>query len=239
MIQPLVNLKKEKKSNTAVFLGSGSSINDITPEQWIRINQYDTWAVNNWCYHPFVPNFYHLEVKKYNKDLVRKRIEEKGNLYKKVNFIINKERSYLIGVVGLNRKIYNYYMDKINMKKTTEVPRNYIPNPSFNRLTCNLNSSFTMILELLWKMQYEKIIIFGMDMKDSKYFWTGRPEYGETHCQWNKDHRGSKATDPHAGAHIKNFIIWFNNTVLKRHNSKIYVGYKETLLYPEIEYMEI
>ena len=67
-----------KSSTTAVFLGSGRSINFIAPEGWEKIKGCDIWTVNNWIYHPFiVPDFYHIEVKHYNYKLMQRRIREK------------------------------------------------------------------------------------------------------------------------------------------------------------------
>ena len=79
---------KHKKSDIAIFLGCGSSINDITEEQWNIIADHDIWTSNNWLYHPIVPNFYHVEVKSYNKEIWKKRKQEKGTSYKNVVFII-------------------------------------------------------------------------------------------------------------------------------------------------------
>ena len=58
---------KYKNSDTAVFLGSGQSINNISMQEWVVINKNcDLWTVNNWVYHPFVvPDFYMVESKWY------------------------------------------------------------------------------------------------------------------------------------------------------------------------------
>jgi hypothetical protein len=89
----LKDIYKKRGSDTAIFLGSGSSINNITNEQWKRISEFDVWAVNNFIYHWFTDiNFYHFYVKNFAKDIWKQRKAEKGDAYKNTNFIIRKDR---------------------------------------------------------------------------------------------------------------------------------------------------
>ena len=67
MIYDVKSLWSKKKSNQAIFLGCGPSINDITDEQWRKIDSMDVWVSNNWYIHDVVPDFYHLEVKLHRK----------------------------------------------------------------------------------------------------------------------------------------------------------------------------
>jgi len=232
------NIYKHKGSDTAVFLGSGTSINDITEKQWESIAKTDTWTINNWMYHPFVPTFYHVEVKSYNLALWKKRKKEMGDKFKDTVFIINRDRQYLLDVIGKQKYIYGYKMDKINVMNKPVVPQ-YTPNMNADVLTCNLNSSMTLLLELMWRFKYKKVIFFGVDLNDSRYFWTGRPEYGEVHAQWNKDHEGRKPEQPHNTSHIKNFIVWFSKKRMGEFGGQFYTGHKKTLLYPDLEYFDV
>ncbi len=236
-MRTIKDICKNKGSHIAVFLGSGPSINNITDEQWELIAKADTWTVNNWVYHPFVPKFYHPEVKKYNRDIIRRRIAARDD-YDNVNFIINQDRMHLLDVIGKDKKVYTYRMHKINAVKKPIVPR-YTPSSNPNILTCNLNSSITMIFELMLRFKYKKVIFFGVDMSDSRYFWTDKPEYGETHCQWNKDHEHNNPDKPHNTAHIKNFIVWFSKKRMSKHGGTFFVGHKDTALYPGLEYIDI
>jgi hypothetical protein len=189
-------------------------------------------------YHPFVPKFYHVEVKKYNKDIVKRRIAERGDDYKDVTFIVNTKRRYILDVIGPKKNIYLYSMNKINVVKKSIIPK-YKPNNNPNVLTCNLNSSLTMLLELICRLKYKRVVFFGVDLLNSLYFWTGKPEYGETHCQWNKDHEGKKPDDLHNTSHIKNFMIWFSKKRMSEIGGEFFVGHKDTMLYPELKLYDI
>jgi hypothetical protein len=235
----LCDIIKHKGSDTAVFLGCGSSINNITSEQWDKIKQFDTWTTNNWAYHSFVPKFYHLEMRKPNTpgrklhaQLIRSRMAHEA--YDDVIFIINRDRAYLLDVIGKNRKnIYLYKMNKVNAIKKPIIPK-YKPSKNPNILTCNLNASFTMVLELLTRFKYKKILFWGVDLHDCRYFWTNKPEYGKVHRQINRD----KPDEPHNTAHIRNFVVWFAGRQ-KKLGCEFFVCHKDTLLYPDFDYFEL
>ena len=62
-IPPLssVDLERYKQSDTIFILGSGSSINHISPARWKAIAQHDTIGFNFWPFHAFVPKLYFIE----------------------------------------------------------------------------------------------------------------------------------------------------------------------------------
>jgi len=239
-MKKLSEIYKLKGSKTAILLACGTSIGRITDEQWKIIAKHDSFAINNFLYHPFVPTFYHAEVKWHDKDIWKKRKDMKGDTYKDVNFIINKKRTdVMFDVIGEYGNLFGYDMHKINIHKRPIVTK-YTPHKNPNVLTCNLNASITMLFDILYKFKYKRVILFGVDLMDSKYFWTDKPEYGEVHAQFNYDGAGKKVpTDPHNVSHIQNFLVWFANKKMKEVGGKIYVGHKLTALYPEIEYMAL
>src|SRR5205823_1453288 len=56
-----VDLSTYKKSDTIFLLGSGPSINHISPDRWACIAQHDSIGFNFWVLHPFVPTLYSFE----------------------------------------------------------------------------------------------------------------------------------------------------------------------------------
>lgn len=234
MIYELDDLKQYISGDIAVFLGSGSSINTITKKQWVKLLSFDTWAVNNWVYHPtIVPKFYHLEVKPYDKDILKRRFEEKWEKYRDTKFITYQYRKELINeVVGHENEsnIYTYNREKV---KNGEKIRKH-------KLTRSYNASITVVLDMLYKFGYNKIILCGVDLLDSKYFWTdGDPKvYGEVHCNWNKDTIGHKINDPHSTHNVSDFIINFNE-YMKIHNKEVFIINNKTKLYPHIRLFEV
>jgi hypothetical protein len=241
----------KSNSNTAIFLGSGSSINEITPEQWDVLKRFDLWTVNNWVYHPaIVPHFYHIEVKHYNYKLIQKRLKEKRYLYRDVNFIFPKDKTirllsrkgnhYIRDVAKGFKNIFEYRGLVRNPKRThNPFNANYIPDPV--RLTKSYDMSLTAVFELMWKMNYERIVTFGIDLRDSYYFWTGGDtKYGKVHHQTNKAHENKPPAQPHATFLVKDFLIDFNRRWFRRHKKEgIFVGHISTALYPEIPWKKV
>ncbi len=233
-----------KKSSTCVFLGSGASINNITKKQWTLIKKQDVWAVNNWVYHPFiVPDFYHVETKHYGYDILQKRFEEKIEAYKNTKFIFprgkrikffNGTSKRLCFVVPECMNIYEYEI------KSRDPKRKHNPfNANYKIDSCYYTKSYDMsittIFEILYLFGYKKIILFGVDLINSLYFWTGNdPKYGKVHHQTNKSHEGKNSNDPHATYKIKDFIIDFNERWMKPVGREIFIGHKKTLLYPDL-----
>lgn len=251
-MKPFNEIYKHKGSDVAVFLGCGKSINNITPAQWKAISKFDVWTSNNFIYHDFVPDFYHVEIKR-NKNLdiwTHWRHDIKGKKYDNVKFIIkdHPKRKFLLDAVGRKSKyVYGYHMKKINVKAKGTLP-NY--KMGSRHLTCNCNASFTMILEMLYKFKYKKVIFFGVDLDDSRYFWSDmnfnrggkaskrRAKYkGEkVHCNFNKNNDPNK---PHTTSHLVPYIVGFNKKYMNKIGCKMYVGHKKTLLYPGLPCINI
>lgn len=248
-----------KKSDTAILLGSGPSINEITPEQNNVINICDKWTLNNWIYHPtIVPDFYHLELKYFNFFIFQRRMNEKRELYKNVKFFIadkkkkitlilpdmtmKKGAGSLIDAIGPQHQyVFKFncrFMGKSNDKT---INANYKMKPNANVLTKKHVMSITLMLEIMYKFGYKKIYVYGVDLKDSRYFWTGGDKsiYGEIHHQHNKEHEGKNPDTPHATYRIKDFMIDFNKRFMIPEGRQIFTATKNTLLYPGLEYKDI
>ena len=110
MLRPLSQIVERKKSNTAVFIGASEEINEVTNQQWEHLKKFDTWALNNWHYHPFIPNFYHVEIKKkrgWDQLWIRRR-EQRREDYKNTSFVIPGKRQHIIDAIGEHGWVYWY-----------------------------------------------------------------------------------------------------------------------------------
>ena len=230
-MKDLSDIYERKGSDVAVFLGCGSSINEITKPQWRKITTFDTWTSNHFIYHRFVPDFYHLELKSGNVEWLenwRLRKKAKGRKYDNVNFIVMRGRKYLTDAIGEHEHVYCYERRKGRCDPRASV------HPTI--VTHNCNASFTLILELLHRFDYDKVVLFGVDLHNSKYFWTGRPEYGDVHDQTN---RGKGPDELHTTAgRVVNFVKVFNR---HRMQGRLFVGYRDTLLHRKkgLKYLDV
>lgn len=217
-------LPKYKKSNIGFFMGCAISIKDITDEQWKVIKLHDMWSLNDWHYHPVVPDFYHIELKSSRDDwnqIFEKVHKAKIEEYKEVKFIINRDHcEHILSRLGNMEYIFGY---------PREVKDGIKSNKSFSLRS----ASATLVLDLMCKMGYEKIIIFGIDKHTSAYFWTNTNEYGETHCNTNKN---QDINQPHSTVEsIKHFIP----QIPKKYKIPFYMGYKGSLFDGILPYIDI
>ena len=240
---------RDNRTRTAVLLGSGSSIRNITDEQWRAIGRYDTWTTNNWVYHPFfVPKFYMVETKWYGYDILERRFRQKWRAYQDTNFLFGYGKRirmrdgrmpYLRNVVPACAKRYEYTAIARDAKRT-HVPFNAGYTPKKHSLTKSYDMSMTLMFELLFKMGYEEVVLFGIDLHDGYYFWSGgESQYGEVHHRTNKEHEGRNPKQPHATYRIADFILDFQRTWMVPAKRNIYVGHQDTLLFPKLKYRDI
>lgn len=245
----LKELFDKRKNDTAVLLGSGSSINNITPQEWVSIQQCDIWTLNNWVYHPFVvPDFYLVETKHYGYDILKRRFIEKCTAYEHCHFLFaygkvihfpDNRTAFLRDVVPDDFKRYEYSQVARDQRRRSKlINADYDPRPTC--LTKSYDATLTLLLELLWKMNYRKLILYGVDLHNSLYFWSsGDLIYGEVHHLTNKAHEGKDPQAPHNTIIVKDFIVDFARHWMWRQNRAMYVGHKDTALHPEIPYIDV
>jgi hypothetical protein len=231
---------KEKTSDIIYLLGTGCSINEITNEQWSIILGYDHICINSWYYHPtIIPKWCHLEIIGENEiAIARRRFEEKWEKgWKNVKYVIQKEaKETLLSVVGHlgNAQVYEY--ERVNRGDRKKI-KNTGSDANFNPDDGNIYKSYcysvTNIIHILYLMGYEKIICWGLDMNNSKYFWADmKPEVrGEVH----KTFEAKSIDSPHGTLRIAPYIIDFNNRHMKPKDREIFVGHKTTALYPALK----
>jgi len=173
-INHFLSLASVKKNNSAIFLGCGPSIREIDQGFIDKLDNLDVWSSNSWIIHnTIVPDFYHVEVKAHRSGPLFKRLcVEKAEQYKDVNWIIDGTRPHLLEYVkpDLYSSIYAY--PKYYRQDTSG---NYPLHPQ--AVAVSNNASLTVILDLMQRMEYERIYFLGVDMYSSRYFWTDNPDY--------------------------------------------------------------
>lgn len=248
-LDDMISTYRNHRTRTAVLLGSGSSIRNITGPQWKAIAKHDTWTTNNWVYHPFfIPKFYMVETKWYGYDILARRFRQKWEQYKDTNFLFaygkrirmrDGKKPYLRDVVPAGANRYEYVAMPRDPKRTHN-PFNANYKPKEHCLTKSYDMSMTLMFELLYKMGYEEVVLFGIDLHDGYYFWSGgETKYGEVHHRTNKEHEGRDPKKPHATYRIADFILDFQSRWMIPAKRSIHVGHQNTLLFPKLKYRDI
>jgi hypothetical protein len=238
-IKDFSNIYKHKKSDVAVFLGCGKGINNISKTEWKKIYEFDVWASNNWIYHPdYIPHFYHVELKQYDFEIMQRRFKQREKDYKDVVFIYHKDLVFK----SFSKKfenIYKYNVVRMFPKEKQNVNAKYKMSTG-NNVSHLYMSSFTSILEILYRFGYKQIVVYGCEFYTSEYFWTyWSDDLGPFHHRWNKQHEGKSSKAKYNTVHTLPFIIDFNKRWLLPEGKEMFVGNKDTLLFPELRYKNI
>lgn len=207
-------LLKNKKSDTAIYLGCGPSINELNHSTIQSILNFDIWTVNNFIFHNFViPDFYHPEIKEHRDGpIMREMFIKKSKQYKDVNWVVDGTRKYISDMLKPYNKIYKYNKDVSN-----KLSQNGKYKPSGDRLQVRCYASLSLLLETLIRMGYKKIYFLGCDLYSSEYFWTNNPEYNHLDLinkaplmvSSKPDERSSKSIHPTQERNIAQYIKEF------------------------------
>ena len=212
LVKKFTELAKRKNSKSAFFLGCSQSINTLTLEQEKLIQEnFDIWVSNNFMVHKrIVPDFYHVEIKHHrNGPLIGRLAHQRRESYKNVNWIIDQTRPYILNYVSLN----DYSNEKIHVyPKTYRREDHGKYTPLANEVSVSCNASITVIMDLMVRMGYENIYFLGVDMNDSRYFWSGNKDYEDVQMEdivksCKPDERS--IDDPHPTMHMKDYLPEF------------------------------
>lgn len=183
-IYDATKIKSNKKY--ALLLGTGNSVNQISKDQYEKIKERcDIWGINNFFLHKFIiPDFLHFEIKAdINGEIFPRILKEKKDLYKNTVFIsdiVTRERDLPYKFLDLNmfKKFYSYRrVDRLNKDGSYIENGNYKPEKNIVQITHGKSNS--KIMDLMVRMDYEKIFFCGIDLNDCNYFWTDNNDYSK------------------------------------------------------------
>jgi len=174
-------LLAKKKSHTLAIMGSGYSINDLTLGEWQRIHRnYDTIGFNWFCKGDIPTTFYLVREqcttpKKVTDDQTMMILSHK----------LNEQNPTIIISAMVGRTDNFQYAEHHDMFKGKGFIFNDIQGKiNFVDLTDDIfveglhhgKCTLTNILNFAIGMEYEKVIFFGIDLINSKYYWLAENE---------------------------------------------------------------
>jgi hypothetical protein len=252
----VLDLLQVKSSDTVFVLGSGRSINNITAQRWEVIKAHDTIALNNWLVHPFVPKFYCFEspvrepgvevAYDFLLDNIRRRaadyrqtIKIIGNLKRspwpqiaqdlpagwKDNLFLADNPTVVARTVQEFTAMVHYYKARGLFTQTNRI-----------RGLFKYNSVLTTCLSLAVRLGYRRIVLCGVDLWSSDYFYHDPRSFPET---------ASISVHPRDEMHdtvvakpwlvpIDKMLIAIRDEVLAPAGIELFVESTDSLLYPRI-----
>ena len=251
----IFNLLKNKKNNSKVFIfGSGSSINELSFKNYEEINDNCSIGINNWAFHNFVTNYYMIELgvdEKHNERFRLRILSLLKNKLKKPVFLIYVSYQNIIDPIKLKNWmkemdpkrvfLYDYIRPdtfKKNFKtqflKTLKLLSE--KNKVSNVLTLGLGASLERAISLTILLNYSKIILLGVDLRNTKVFWSNKDS------NFKDIHSGQKSFGFHKtalqkinGLPVQRSIKILDELAREQFNSRILISTKKSLLSSKLQ----
>jgi len=251
-----LDYQKYKTSDKLFILGSGSSINQINDKQWARIKKCDSVGLSFWLMHDFVPTYYVFEIPRdaNRRSILNKLLVKRAYDYRNTPIIIK----------GFNRSLYysDKYFDFPEALKSTfyqskdfeikarniydfrkfikKIKHSKYINPGKLDLIFRKRASISYLVMFGYLLGYKEIVLLGVDLNNTKYFFEENPEYykekgRETPKNLQIKDNVHRTLDKTFGNLTLDIVIEIiNEEILQPKGVKLYIGSKNSALYPSL-----
>jgi hypothetical protein len=251
-----IDLLQAKDSDTVYILGSGRSINEISPQRWKVIKSNDTIALNNWLVHPFVPKFYCFEsavrapgvepAYDFLLNNIRRRAADYTQTIKIIGNLKRCEWPQIAEDIPSEWRQNLYFVNTPEVvartpREFTSMVRYYKARGLFARESrvkglFKYNSILSTCLSLAIRLGYRRIILCGVDLWSFDYFYHDPHYFPET---------ASVSVSPRQEKHdtvvakpwlvpIDQMLTVIRDEVLEPAGIELFVESTSSLLYPQI-----
>jgi hypothetical protein len=264
-------LSRYKTSDTVFILGSGDSINDISDRQWAHIDNHDSIGLNRWPIHDFTPTYYVFEhhMNPEQEQFNRKHWEMIDSVeedYREIPIIIKDTSAvrdrlspadvpkWLRGDLIISAdSAFSQVVDWSAPQRKNEKLLQYLDYKGYFdrgnfKVLYRKRSSISYLLHLCTLLGYENIVLCGVDLTDSGYFFDNEKyENKDVPIPWRPFRRNDdqekiethKVNDPEFGElTLEKVIDAMNNIVLKSRGIDLFVENKSSALHPNIPLYE-
>ncbi|WP_336325844.1 hypothetical protein [Halovenus sp. HT40] len=262
-------LSDYKSSDTLFILGSGSSITQITDAQWQHIDERDSVGLNRWPIHEFTPTYHVFETRmepEYEEftrtywNLLNSRQAAYENIpiiLKDVSTVYRRLEpddlpGWLAGnlIVSCDSSYNNIVTPASSVERNEALLQHLYDRGHFNSGEFNIlyrkRGSISYLIHFALCLGYENIVLCGVDMVDSTYFFDEREAHYQeqgipiprppsaTHDNHNNEET-HKTNDPDAGQLTLEKVIYsLREIVLKNEGVTIYVENEKSALHPRL-----
>jgi len=269
--QPLTKapLERAKSSDTVFIFGSGSSINEISDAEWDVIDRHDSIGLNRWPIHEYTPTFYVFEIPGLDNGPGMRRqfwnlLERRKDAYSDaVKILKDIDRFYRTSSVA---NIPEWLVTDVHLSPDFLLPpllgssrqrfrsilrylmasHRFAQDGRLKSLFKKRGSiSYTLFLATI--MGYENVVLCGVDMVDSRYFWDDhRERLGEQDVPIPEPDVDREPDEVHRtndrsrqGIPLEEVIYDINHEILTPNGIELLTATKRSALYPEVPYYDI
>lgn len=259
------SILKHKKSDTLFILGSGPSINEITPEEWAHIATCDSVGFNRWMAHDFIPTYYFIQFVK--SPALFQMVTSRSAAYQNVPMLIRGDY-FAEGKLRLgedpsldflkSHELYYVREYAISSRCAIKPGKLFRHTETLGLLKHGVigpmvpkwRSTIGLLMSWAYQLGYQKIVLCGMDMQNNEHFWNG-----EGHEERRKLYKLPAAAADKGGKYKTNILAFTDehispNTVpiyvkglaawmQERAAVSTYVMKKTTVLYPDLPLYQV
>lgn len=179
-------LARKKTSDTLFILGSGSSVADLTPDDFAYIRTHDSLGLNFWLIHEFVPTWHMMEPSHHlaRNEVMHRLLKRKAEQLRDVPLIMQYRLCKQLGI-GLDmvpRELHdNLYLHAPWSLATTDPNQlgHWLRNwkwahrlglADLDRLVHH-RASLNLAVLFAACCGYRRIVLIGVDLNTTDYFW--------------------------------------------------------------------
>ena len=187
----VTKLGSKPQADTFFILGSGASINDLSPQNFQEVGRQRSVGVNNWPIHSFVPDVYSFDSVPWvgdgqnfrrSLDLLHRqdivgadpqvlivRLKNESEIAH-INSLPQELRSnvHFYGrVMPATRKVSNLASD---LGKAIRMLHSEFPG-----VVIDSGASIVRMVGIGLALGYSKIVLLGVDLNNTNYFWENNP----------------------------------------------------------------
>jgi hypothetical protein len=238
-------LLSRKRSRRAYLFGSGYSLNELSEEEWQAFAKHDTIGFSGSIYLKKIPLDF-LLLRAWTETSAgslawKKDAEEVLQAIATNPCLDNTVFTFPQGLTAIftNRlighriwnekhQVYFYLADKVSQR----------PHRDLRQGLVHGMSTLCSAISLAVALGYDEIVLVGVDLYDSRYFWLpsdktmGWSEQEQKLVASDRTVRGAEVTSPHNTVHngIISYLGGWQDYLEKRHNVKLMVYNTRSLL---------
>ena len=238
----LKSVTRFKTSETIFILGSGPSLNLLTPQQIKTILSHDSCGINySFLKAEIVPTF---QIISYERDPIAQKfiielLSPRRKLYSNTIFFLKQKALCRLGHPRITpyffpeqpKCCFYWFPKSIHLEK----PRPFT-DEDFDR-TVIYRGTLTVVLDLVLKLKYKKIVMLGIDPDTSAYFYDTMEEMKE-YCAYfkPKKHKMYENMVPKGNKFntIDVYLYSLRDYLLRKRGVELFVGFKDSMLYPKL-----
>lgn len=173
-------LRASRKSDTVFVFGSGASLNDITEGEWAYFDEHDVFGFNAFYNQRWLPVGFHLlRGGVYGELRWRAFVEEdsaiirSNPLYSDTIFLVQGE---YLGHLSNQLLGYGFLPAGTRIFRYRSVRENGPPTRSLAEGIRHVGTTLTDVVNAAYCLGWKEIVLVGVDLYDSRYFWLGPNE---------------------------------------------------------------